>query len=521
MWKSIPDNGNKTRLATLILFVVGVISALVLTLPHSPANMPYVWPDGGVFLYVGQRMLDGAALYRQVWDHKPPLVYYLNALGLLLAQGSRWGVWGIETLSVAAATLLSIQLLRRVFGTALALLVTAIWMVTFFSIIEDGNLTETYALPLQFACLALAYDVESKRAGVYRWRGFFIGILLGLIFFLKLNEIGVGLAIGSYIVLKAIPARAWRRALIDLGFLLGGFALVTVIVLGVLAAQNSLYDFWRAAFVFNVIYSSQFEFWSSRFEALAMGYQYLVSTGLIVFALLGFVIGLNVLAFARTRIPPSLRPLLEICALALPIEVVAVTTTGRPFDHYFAALLYVLAVWAAYFFLMIFQAVRAVLGDVSPRGQAIAPVSIVILVALTLLPAVKQDVALAQTLHALEPPEIVRFLRDHTTPQDTVLILGHEARILFFAGRRSPTRFVNASTFQQTAFVTTAMAEEYYKDITDAHPAYIVDLLEHGLVNITPIDNLTIRHRIGTLNRLYKPYGRVAGWMVYAPAPTP
>src|SRR5258707_15779134 len=115
MWKSIPSH---PRAVTLFLLVLSIAGALAVTLPHSPTNMPYVWPDGGVFLYVAQRMLDGAALYRQVWDHKPPLVYYLNALGLWLTQGSRWGVWGIEALAVAAATLLSVQLLRRVFGTA-------------------------------------------------------------------------------------------------------------------------------------------------------------------------------------------------------------------------------------------------------------------------------------------------------------------------------------------------------------------------------------------------------------------
>lgn len=512
MWKSIPSH---PRAVTLFLIVLSVAGALVVTLPHSPANMPYVWPDGGVFLYVAQRMLDGAALYRQVWDHKPPLVYYLNASGLWLTQGSRWGVWGIETLAVTGATLVSVQLLRRVFGTAIALLVTAIWMVSFFSIIEDGNLTETYALPLQFACLALAYQVETKRAGVYRWRGFFIGVLLGLIFYLKLNEIGVGFAIGAYILLKAVPTRAWRRSLIDLAFMVCGFALVSVIVLGVLAAQNSLYDFWRAAFIFNVIYSRQFEFWSSRFEALALGYQYLVSTGLIVFSLLGFVIGLNALAFARARLAPALRPLLELSALALPIEIVAVTTTGRPFDHYFAALLYVLAVWAAYFFLMLFQSVGALLAEATPRGRMLANASIGLVLVLTLVPALKQDADWAQTLHALEPPAIVQFLHDHTTPQDTVVIWGHEARILFFAGRHAPTRYVNTSTFQQTPFVTTEMAEEYYNDIANGRPAYIVDLLDHGLVNLTPIDTVPIEHRIGSLNKQYKQYGRVGGWMVY------
>lgn len=589
MWKSIPNN---SRLVSLGILVLGILSALAVTIPHSPAEMPYVQPDGGVFLYVGQRLLDGAALYREVWDHKPPLIYYLNALGLWATQGSRWGIWVIETIAVAAAAILSLHLLRKSFGIALALLVTAVWLVNFFYIIEDGNLTETFTLPLQFAILALAWtqtchapqalafqsarcsgtsaspralSTPSPAAALAAGEGggggaaqprhlahtiptrarlVLIGILLALIFFLKVNQIGIGIAICAYLLLKSdLPSRLpkfprlrksspvthptpvpsavegtqppLKSALLDIAVIILGFFLPTTLILAILAAQNGLYDFWRAVFVFNFFYSQQFEFWSSRFDALTAGYGYLVGTGLIVFALLGFVIGLNALCFARERIAPALRPLLEICALALPIELVLVTTSGRPFDHYFAALLYVLAVWAAFFFYVLFVQVRTLLAAAPPRAQRLAVASIVLLVLLTLLPVLKQDVELSRQLNALEPPAIVQFLRERTTPDDTVLILGHEARILFFAERRSPTRYINASTFQQTPFVTQEMAEEYYKSILDAKPAYIVDLIDRGLVNLTPIDTPFLRRRVGALNQQYKKYGRVGGWTVF------
>jgi len=29
-----------------------------------------------------------------VWDHKPPLIYFVDALGLSLTPNSLWGVWG-------------------------------------------------------------------------------------------------------------------------------------------------------------------------------------------------------------------------------------------------------------------------------------------------------------------------------------------------------------------------------------------------------------------------------------------
>src|SRR5581483_4925502 len=101
--------------------------------------------------------------------------------------------------------------------------VTALWLLVYFNLVEDGNMTEEYALPLQFACLLLAVDVETQRGSVYRWRGVIIGILLGLIFFLKSNEIGVGMAIAGYILLQAVFKRQGRLALVNLATIFGGF----------------------------------------------------------------------------------------------------------------------------------------------------------------------------------------------------------------------------------------------------------------------------------------------------------
>jgi hypothetical protein len=64
------------------------------------------------------------------------------------------------------------------------------------------------------------------------------------------------------------------------------------------------------------------------------------------------------------------------------------------------------------------------------------------------------------------------------------------------------------------------MAQEYYKDILDTAPAYIVDVRGQGLVNVTPIDSQYLRRRVGALNQKYRKYGDVGGWIVYERAPT-
>jgi 4-amino-4-deoxy-L-arabinose transferase-like glycosyltransferase len=48
--------------------------------------------DEGVFGYAGQVILDGGLPYRDVLDHKPPVVFYLNALALLLIPPTARGV---------------------------------------------------------------------------------------------------------------------------------------------------------------------------------------------------------------------------------------------------------------------------------------------------------------------------------------------------------------------------------------------------------------------------------------------
>ncbi len=504
------------RVGYAMALAVCVLAGVLATVPHSPANFTYAWPDGGTFLYIGQRILAGELPYRDAWDHKPPLIYYVNALGLLLGNGTLWGVWLLEALAVAGAALLSFRLLARAFGAGIALLATVMWLLPFVFLSEDGNMTETYALPLQFGCLWLAYASETSGGGIYQWRGLALGILLGLIFFLKSNEIGVGLAIGGYILLTAYRRGAWRRALANLAWIGAGFGGVTVAIVSWLAVQGILYDFWLAAFVFNAIYSTRFEFWSSRAEALAAGYDYLVGTGLVLFGLMGFVIGVNGLLFFRERIPPSLRPLLGMASLALPLEIVLVTTSGRPFDHYFIALVYVLAVWSGWALWFFLDAVLRWMPP-NPRARAAVTLSLGVVLALTLLPTLKKDVEWAQSLHGLEPPAVVEYIRQHTQPTDTVLVLGHEARILFFAGRRSPTRFVYQSAFDHPRFMTQALAEEFFTDVVKAKPALIVDVRGDGLVNRTGIQTTFIRRRIGTLQRIYHPIASVGGWKVYAP----
>lgn len=499
-----------------IVWALCILAALLVTLLHSPAFMPYVWPDSGTFQYVGHRLLEGQVLYVDVWDQKPPLIYYLNALGVWLGGGGRWGVWFLSFCAVGSAIVLSVKLLRRGFGLALALLVTSLWLLAYFQLIDDGNMTEEFALPLQFGALWLAWQVETKRTGEYGWRGFWIGVLVGAIFFLKSNMIGVGLAIGLYVLIHAWSKRDARYAVRQLAPMLGGALLVAGIALGVLWAQGALDEFFEIVFQYNVIYVGRFGLIEGTLAALRAGFTALGMTGLIVYGGLGFAVGVACLLWARNRISPKLVPLFGICALALPLEIVLVTTTRREFGHYYVALFYVLAVWSAWLLWLVRSALFELGAPTTARTRMLLTFGLACGVGFLALPAVDFDIRFAVELRKLEPPEVVNYMREHTNPEDTVLIPGYEPRLLLFADRRAPTRYVHTIPFEFAAFATPARVESYFDDVLKNKPKLIVDPRGYGLENFTPAVSARLRKQIKQLQRQYEPVGPIAGWQVYA-----
>ncbi len=77
-----------------IVFAVLLLAAfsLLIQIRWSPA-IQKVHVDGTFFGYGGARILDGDLLYRDFWDHKPPGIFYLNALAFLLMGTDAWSLW--------------------------------------------------------------------------------------------------------------------------------------------------------------------------------------------------------------------------------------------------------------------------------------------------------------------------------------------------------------------------------------------------------------------------------------------
>ena len=250
-----------TRLLTVLPLAILLALALVALLPSLPTFYRTPNIDSSIFLYIGGKIRQGQLPFRDIYDHKPPLIFYLNALGLSLAGGSRWGVWALEWLSLSSAALLAYAFLRRYFGKAAAFIAVSAMLLNLAFVIERGNLTEEYALPFQFAALYLLARVDTLPAAGARSFGrgatfFALGVMLGMASTLKQPLAGVGLSIAVYLtfffLVRRSPQRPDGRGWLSAAALIAlGGAVVWLIWFAYFAAVGIFPEFWEAAFQYN------------------------------------------------------------------------------------------------------------------------------------------------------------------------------------------------------------------------------------------------------------------------------
>ena len=293
------------RSTWLWLGLIGVV-AVVSLLPAAPyAQIPST--DSAIFLYFGRGILNGQLPYRDLFDHKPPLVFFLDALGLAFDGGSRWGNWALQIVFVLAAAVWAFFYLRKHFKEWVAACATLAFLVNLALVLERGNLSEEYSLAFVFGGLLLYSGLEDQKG--FHWRSYLFGASFGLAFMTKQTMIGLWLALGLIYLAQVISSREWRR-LWEIGRWAVGAVLAILPWIIYFAAHGILGDFWDVAFYFNFVYSGA----SGNGDRLeSLGYELSFVSGTSGFFTLAFLatlgVGLPLLLFGAA-LEVSTSPLL-------------------------------------------------------------------------------------------------------------------------------------------------------------------------------------------------------------------
>lgn len=345
----------KTALIKIRYFILPCLLSAATTITCLPFVNRELGRDPGVFFYIGWRMLFGEVPYRDIWDHKPPIISFLNWLGQLLTPGSRWGMVIIEFIFFLSSFIILYHLLDRLFSKKTAIIGIICYFLMLFFRVQGGNFTTEYTILFQLISLSIAIRIyENER---FDFKNFLIiGAMGALAFLTKQTAIGISMAIVTYLIITFIRRKHYFLLFKGLGLMFLGSILIFLPVALYFIINNAFFEFLSAAFGYNFYYASV-DF-LVRLRNIANFFTTINEFPLVQFALLGLTVFL--LKQVRGRhLTEIQKDLYWVAMIGLPIEIVLITGASRIYWHYYQVVLLTLTLLAAFFFHFIFSQLSA------------------------------------------------------------------------------------------------------------------------------------------------------------------
>ncbi len=235
-----PSRPSLRVIAALVL-VAGCVAFWHVTAARAVA------PDRDVALYavVGHELRHGAALYVDVWDHKPPGIYTAYAMTEALVGSPIDAIVWLRAIASLVLVTGVFAAARRVTGRDGAALVAA---VAWAGMSADARLEAVHANAEALTAGLAAWAIAQWIAG----RGWVAGVLAFLAIVVK----PVALPAFALVVVATLVFEPDRRAVVTRGvWALVAMLAGTLLVVGWLAATGALSAAWDAVVTYNRSYA--------------------------------------------------------------------------------------------------------------------------------------------------------------------------------------------------------------------------------------------------------------------------
>lgn len=261
---------NKILQEAIILLIIILLSAAVILIFSSSTSpfYPYNYGIDSAFnRFVGLNILRKKILYKDIWDHKGPLLFLIQAVGAIGGTRNN-GPSFIFFLQIFSLSI-SLFFCRGTYKAILSGEITykkelifiasgILSLLVYIKTIEGGNLNEEWCLP--FICCSFYLFAQYSYSGKVdhpQLISFIHGLCCGVITFIRVNN-AVSLFCGlAVIFISLIKERKWKNIGLNILFWFFGFSLITVPVIVYFASNDALYDMFYAVFLHNLKYMAK------------------------------------------------------------------------------------------------------------------------------------------------------------------------------------------------------------------------------------------------------------------------
>lgn len=268
-YKGIADN-----VATIILIIYSILTKFLVSINSIRFGEVFTETDQSIFFSIGKAILHGKVLYKDVFDHKTPYIYFFNAFAALFEK-NHLGLFIIEVVLLSTILIFTYKT-AKLFVTETKAFLSDIVLAVILSIpqITFGySRTEMYAIAFIMPSIYLfaKYFVDTKIVeddilssnvavstdGSFKLSHMFIiGILASLTFMTNIRAVVIFVPFAIALLIKLLSTKNFKNLLLVILSGLCGFVITIIPYIIYAVATNSLGDAIYAIFTSNVNYAN-------------------------------------------------------------------------------------------------------------------------------------------------------------------------------------------------------------------------------------------------------------------------
>ena len=244
------EDGGKTDFGALFFLLVASSLVMAICATTSPLYPFHLWDDSNCFFTVGKSVLKGKVIYRDIYEQKGPLIYFLHTLASIISFRTFFGIYIFEVISCTFFLYFCFKILR-LFGVGRnVLFLLPIWAAVAFSSrnFEYGDSVEEFSLALiSYPLYCSMKNIMEKRDFSFR-ELFLVGVCAGIVFWMKFTLVSFFIGWATVPVVVYVRQRRVADCMKSFAHVLFGVAAVSAPVVLYFVLAGGFFDLMAVYF---------------------------------------------------------------------------------------------------------------------------------------------------------------------------------------------------------------------------------------------------------------------------------
>ena len=322
---------RKNSLIVWIVLITTSILCVTICSKSSPIYPFNNWDDANCFFTVGKSITNNIVMYKDIFEQKGPLLYFIHTLAYLISHTTFIGVYFFELITCFLFLFISYKTLRLFIDSNVIYSIPIIAVIIYSSrALSHGGSAEEFCLPCVALCNYFGIKALKNNENI-NWKNWLVvGVTSGAVLWIKFSLLGFYIGFGIVFAILYIKKRQIKCLFQAFLSLVIGIVAVSLPILLYFIINNAVFDLFEVYFYDNLfIYTvnSTGNILYNFFDNLYHGFTSFAAN--YILGIIMIIAGIIYLLLERKR-----HAILIYCVVTILCTFLLIYSGGRNYQYY-------------------------------------------------------------------------------------------------------------------------------------------------------------------------------------------